>query len=176
MLGLSAGADEREIAAARRRLAKQAHPDAGGSVGQMQRLNDAATAALSLVASRKGSKSGASSPSRHVEDDGPSSGRHRRDHPSFIIEALPVEAFEALVVVSSAIGDLIDDEPPYALEIALAEPRGGWCRLDLVPDAGSSTVSVTVAGEPGHPVPSVDAVRDAFVDGLNQLDWDQLAR
>jgi len=176
VLGLSADAGEREIVATRRRLAKQAHPDAGGSVGQMQRLNDAADAALSIVASRKGSMPSESSPSRRVVDDPPSPGPLRRDHPSFTIEALPAEAFEALVVVSAAIGDLIDDEPPYALEIALDEPRGGWCRLDLVPDAGASTVSVTVAGEPGHPMPSVDAVRDTFVDGLNQLDWAQLDR
>lgn len=98
----------------------------------------------------------------------------RRDHPSFTIEALPAEAFEALLVVASWMGDLIDDEPPYALELALTEPIGGWCRLDLVPDAGASTVSVSVAGAAGHPVPSVDAVRDAFVDGLNQLDWSSL--
>jgi hypothetical protein len=44
----------------------------------------------------------------------------------------------------------------------------------VVPDAGASTVSVAVAGEPGHPLPSVDAVRDAFVDGLNRLDWSSL--
>jgi hypothetical protein len=98
----------------------------------------------------------------------------RRDHPSFTVEALPAEAFEALLVVASWLGDLIDDDPPYGLEVALTEPIGGWCRLELVPDAGASTVSVAVAGAPGHPVPSVDAVRDAFVDGLNRLDWGTL--
>ena len=98
----------------------------------------------------------------------------RRDHPSFTVEALPAEAFEALLVVASWLGDLVDDDPPYGLEVALTEPMGGWCRLDLVPDAGASTVSVAVAGAPGHPVPSVEAVRDAFVDGLNRLDWGSL--
>jgi hypothetical protein len=90
------------------------------------------------------------------------------------VEALPAEAFEGLLVVATWLGDLIDDDPPYALEVALSEPLGGWCRLDVVPDAGASTVSVAVAGEPGHPLPSVDAVRDAFVDGLNRLDWSSL--
>src|SRR5690606_41682151 len=88
----------------------------------------------------------------------PSSGPLRRDHPSFTVEALPAEAFEALLVVASWLGDLIDDDPPYGLELALTEPIGGWCRLDLVPDAGASTVSVAVAGAPGHLTPAVDAV------------------
>ena len=36
---------------------------------------------------------------------------------------------------------------------------------------GGATGPQGVAGAPGHPVPSVEAVRDAFVDGLNRLDW-----
>ena len=107
----------------------------------------------------------------------PASGRPRfgrRDHPSFTIEALPVEAFEGLLIVAGWLGDLIDDEPPYALEVALGDPITGWCRLDLVPDAGASTVSVTVAGEPGASPPDLDVVRDAWIAGLNQLDWAEL--
>ena len=171
ILGLTPGASEREIHEARRRLAKHAHPDTGGSVEQMQRLNDAVDTALRLRvephgAPRRPPSSSSSRPPRR-----PSSGPLRRDHPSFTVEALPVEAFEALLVVASWLGDLIDDDPPYGLELALTEPIGGWCRLDIVPDAGAATVSVAVAGAPGHPVPSVEAVRDAFVDGLNRLDW-----
>lgn len=98
----------------------------------------------------------------------------RRDHPSFTIEALPVEAFEGLLIVAGWLGDLIDDDPPYALEVAMTQPYQGWCRLDLVPDAGASTVSLVVAGEPGEPPPDIDAVRDAWVGGLNQLDWTDL--
>lgn len=169
ILGLAPDAAERDVIDARRRLAKEAHPDAGGSVEHMQRLNDAADLALRQIATR--GRPGARPAPPRGRPPGSSPGSLRRDHPSFTIEALPVEAFEALLVVASWFGDLIDDEPPYALEVALTEPIGGWCRLDLVPDAGSSTVSISVAGAPGHPVPSVDAVRDAFVDGLNRLDW-----
>lgn len=180
VLGLTHDASERDVHEARRRLAKTAHPDTGGSVEAMQRLNDAADAALAALASPSSRGRTAAprptptrpTPTRPTRQH--TAGPVRRDHPSFTIEALPAEAFEALLVVASWLGDLIDDEPPYALELALTEPIGGWCRLDLVPDAGSSTVSIAVAGAPGHPVPSVDAVRDAFVEGLNQLDWSSL--
>ena len=174
ILGLASGASEREIHEARRRLAKHAHPDTGGSVEQMQRLNDAVDAALRLRSDPN--RTSATAPRRSPPTPRPSGGPLRRDHPSFTVEALPVETFEALVVVASWLGDLIDDDPPYGLELALTEPMGGWCRLDIVPDAGASTVSVAVAGAPGHPVPSVEVVRDAFVDGLNRLDWAALER
>ena len=63
---------------------------------------------------------------------------------------------------------------PYALEVAMTHPNQGWCRLDLVSDAGASTASLVVAGEPGMPPPDLDVVRDAWIDGLNQLNWADL--
>lgn len=178
VLGLPADATERDVQDARRRLAKHAHPDAGGSVEQMQRVNDAADAALRDLAAPRHAASRPTrrpqSPSPRTRPPRPAPGPVRHDHPSFTVEALPAETFEALLVVASWFGDLIDDDPPYALEVALTEPLGGWCRLDVVPDAGASTVSIAVAGAPGHPLPSIDAVRDAFVDGLNRLDWSAL--
>ena len=51
----------------------------------------------------------------------------------------------------------------------LGEPFDCWCRLDLVPDAGASTVGLTLASIDGRPVPDLDAVRDAWVAELNQL-------
>jgi hypothetical protein len=100
-------------------------------------------------------------------------GRSRRvgvehDVASFVIEALPVEAFEAVLVVVSWIGEALVDDPPYLLEAHLVEPAPCWCRFELVPDAGATTVSLTVAGIEGE-APSVDAVRDVLVDNLNQL-------
>ena len=88
------------------------------------------------------------------------------------VSLLPVEAFEGLLVVASWLGDLVDDEPPYLLEVALSEPVGAWCRLDIVPDAGASTVSIAVGGDPRPP--SIEGLRDAFVEGLNRLDWESL--
>ena len=69
---------------------------------------------------------------------------------------------------------MLDDDPPYVLEVASTRPAPCWCRLDLVPDAGASTVSLTVAGAPGLAPPDLDEVRDAWVAGLNQLDWADL--
>ncbi len=88
---------------------------------------------------------------------------------SFVVEALPVDAFEALVVVASWIGEVLVDEPPYQLDVALTDPLRCWCRLELVPDAGASTVSVTIAAFPDEALPDIDAVRDLWVSVLNQL-------
>ncbi len=96
------------------------------------------------------------------------------DHPSFTVEALPVAAFEALLVVATWIGETIDDDPPYRLDVALGDPSPCWCRLDLVPDAGSTTVSLTVGTERGTPIPDTDAVRDVWINGLNALDWEAI--
>jgi hypothetical protein len=104
---------------------------------------------------------------RHVE----------QDSPSFTIDALPAEAFEALLVVASWIGEVVDDDPPYVLECRLDEPVPCWCRVDLVPDAGGSTVSLIVAalddapGSDGSGAVRVSAelVRDVWVDHLNRL-------
>jgi hypothetical protein len=92
-----------------------------------------------------------------------------------VIEALPAEAFEALLVVTSWIGEVLVDEPPYLLDVHLAPPYDCWCRLELVPDAGSSTVSLTVAGvDRADPVGGVDDVegdeRDDVVDGASVPD------
>lgn len=93
----------------------------------------------------------------------------QHDAPSFTIDVLPVEAFEALLVVTSWIGEVLVDDPPYVLEVFLHEPSPCWCRLDLVPDAGASTVSLTVAGVDSDDVPDIDAVRDVWVANLNAL-------
>ena len=88
---------------------------------------------------------------------------------SFTIEALPAEAFEALLVVTTWLGEPIDDDQPYRLDVVLGDPFGCWCRLDLVPDAGATTVALTLGSIDGRPVPDLDAVRDAWVAALNSL-------
>ena len=176
VLGLPATADEATIAAARRRLAKEAHPDAGGSVDAMQRINDAAARALAAT-NRGASPTGRTAPTpsrRRRPTPRYRGGAVRHDHPSFTIEALPVEAFEGLLIAAGWLGDVADDDPPYLLEVVLDEPLACWCRLQLVPDAGASTVSLTVARVPGHDTPDVDDVRDRWLRALNQVDWSTL--
>ena len=171
-LGLGDGATAEQIQQARRRLAKQHHPDHGGDAGHMQTINEAADAALLAVGDP------AAIPLTTVEADprSPSTTDREfsgmaRDVPSFTVEALPVESFEAILVVANWLGEVLDDDPPYRLETYLHEPLDCWCRLDVVPDAGASTVSLTVAGLDGGSVPDVLAVRDAWISSLNAIDW-----
>jgi hypothetical protein len=163
-LGLSPDASADDIRAARRTLAKAHHPDLGGDAGEMQAVNEAADAALQRLTR---SESPGSPPRPSPE----SWSGVERDIPSFTVEALPVETFEGLLVVASWIGEVLDDDPPYRLDTHLHEPVECWCRLDVVPDAGASTVSLTVAGVDGAPTPDVLAVRDVWITQLNGLDW-----
>jgi hypothetical protein len=181
-LGLTSDAGSDEIRAARRRLAKAHHPDQGGDPAAMQRINEAADAALHHVSERAvdpdlTGEPGGDRPEvpetrdqRRSNADGPMSGM-ARDMPSFTVEALPVETFEAMLVVASWLGEVLDDDPPYRLDTYLYEPYDCWCRLDVVPDAGASTVSLAVAGVDGAPTPDVLLVRDAWISNLNAVDW-----
>ena len=171
-LGLGRDASSDDIRAARRRLAKAHHPDQGGDPADMQRINEAADAALLAVDTPHGDVPTSAESVQHgaPRPEGSTSGI-ARDVPSFTVEALPAETFEAMLVVASWLGEVLDDDPPYRLDTYLQEPFDCWCRLDVVPDAGASTVSITVGGVDGAPTPDLIAVRDAWVSNLNAVDW-----
>ena len=76
---------------------------------------------------------------------------------------------EALLVVSTWLGEVLVDDPPYQLDVALEDPYACWCRLDLLPDAGATTVSLTLASTGPLAPPDIDDVRDLWVANLNQL-------
>jgi hypothetical protein len=155
VLGVSPDSSPEEVRSARRRLAAEFHPDHGGDTVRMGEINAAFDVVIAQLADR-------SLPQP----------RHRgvqHDAPSFTIDRLPVEAFEALLVVTSWMGEMLVDDPPYVLEVHLIEPAPCWCRLDLVPDAGGSTVTLTVASVGGQPAPDVETVRDSWVANLNML-------
>ena len=176
VLGVDPSATLAELSTARRRLAKCLHPDHGGDASAMQALNAAFEEAL-----RRLSEPAAASPvaGRPPEPSAPQAtatrtGRRtvrgvQHDAPSFTIDVLPVEAYEALLVVTSWMGEVLVDEPPYLLEVFLHDPSPCWCRLDLVPDAGATTVSLMVAALEGDPAPDIDSVRDEWVGNLNRL-------
>jgi hypothetical protein len=178
VLGLPRDAGAEQIRSARRDLARRFHPDQGGDAAAMQQVNDAADRALARLETATGSDhQPASRGGPTTAPPGAAGGPEPRwsgvvsDVPSFTVEALPVDTFEALLVVTSWMGDVLDDDPPYRLDVHLAEPLSCWCRLDVVPDAGASTVSLTIAGVGGAPTPDIVTVRDAWVTQLNQLDW-----
>lgn len=176
-LGLSRDASLDDIRAARRRLARVLHPDVGGDAAAMRDLNAAVDAAVAHVTGRRRLPE-ATGPSTRAPDDvvptrarreQPSPHRAQVDEWSFVVDALPAEAFEALLIVASWIGEVLVDDPPYLLDVHLHEPSPCWCRLTLVPDAGSSTVSLVVASVDEAPPPHVDAVRDLWVALVNRL-------
>jgi hypothetical protein len=169
VLGVEPGVSVQELRAARRRMAMRLHPDhAGGDADAMRRLNDAFDAAMAAL-SRPSPPTGG--PASYQPDPRPRRANSRvvHDVASFTIEALPAEAFEALLVVTSWLGEVLVDDPPYQLDVALEEPYACWCRLDLLPDAGATTVSLTLAGVGAAAPPDVDDVRDLWVANLNQL-------
>ncbi len=177
VLGLGPDATSDDVRAARRELAKRHHPDRGGDAAAMQAVNEAADDVLlriSTPATPAGtpasdeSQRDPSAPRLIADEPG---GGLSRDVPSFTVEALPVETFEGLLIVTSWIGEVLDDDPPYRLDTHLHEPVECWCRLDVVPDAGASTVSLTIAGIDGAPTPDIIAVRDLWITNLNAVDW-----
>jgi hypothetical protein len=187
VLGLARDATLTDVRDARRRLARELHPDVqptgSADPAAMQRVNVAFDACVAHVTGRRPlapREPVRPSPSPSQPPPNPTRGheprpRHRHvrgievDAPSFTIDALPAEAFEALLVVAATLGDVIDDDPPSVLECLLGEPVPCWCRLELVPDAGSSTVSIAVGGVDGQPHPPAEDVRDVWVEELNRL-------
>ena len=182
VLGVAPSASAAELSSARRRLAMQLHPDHGGDGEAMQALNRAYDDAVRRLAEPPSPEPAspeppspepaATSPARRRRAPGPARRppfQVQHDAPSFTIDVLPVEAYEALLVVTSWMGEVLVDDPPYVLEVFLHDPSPCWCRLDLVPDAGATTVSLMVAALEGDPAPDIDAVRDVWVASLNAL-------
>lgn len=178
ILGVSTDATADEIRSARRNLARAHHPDAGGDAAEMQRINAAAASALRMLHSDDVDAATAPEDTDIDRDGrgdpGPDWSGPTRDAPSFTVEALPVEAFEALLLAAAELGEVADDDPPYELRALLDPPLACWCQLDVVPDAGASTVSVAIAPAEGHALPALVAVRNAWIDVLNALDWSRL--
>ena len=169
VLGLDRASTAEDVQRARRRLAKRLHPDRGGDAARMQAINAAADAALTALARPP-------VPPRQPPHGARPSPGHRvaSDSPSFTVEALPAETFEALVIVANWIGEVLVDDPPYVLESHLGHPFDCWCRLEILPDAGASTVGISIATSEARKLPDLDDVRDAWVANLNRLDWDRL--
>ena len=166
VLSVERGASADEIRRAWRERARTVHPDVGGTDAAMQELNEALHSALAYV-DVVSIVSVATSPVLV---------RRERDVSSFTVDVLPAECFEALLIVAGISGAISHEEPPYQLEFSLHDSDvtgalNGWCRCDLVPEAGATTVSLLVGTETSAEGISVEEVRDYLVAQLNAIEW-----
>ncbi len=156
LFGLTQTASVDEIIQARRFLALEFHPDRGGSDEHMALVNVAFDEIMNV---------------RHQQNleslqifipKVPSA--IEIDRPSFVINALPIVAFELLLVAGRIIGDVALDDPPNLLEVHIGDPILTWCRLEVLPDAGSSSVSLTVDG-----LTNALNIRDLWIATINEI-------
>jgi hypothetical protein len=172
VLGVSRAATLDEVRAARRKLALELHPDrATGNPDaerRMREVNVAFDQAVKLIRGERDTAPAAREPEpppvRRVA-------RISTDVASFVIDCMRPEAFERLFIVSHWVGEPLYADPPGLLEVHLQEPSPCFCRLELMPEAGATMVSITVATiEPWWmAAPDTDAVRDLYVLMVNQL-------
>lgn len=165
VLSVERGASADAIRRAWRERARIVHPDVGGTDVAMQELNEALHSALELVGAPK-----------ILKAVPPVLVRRERDVSSFTVDVLPAECFEALLIVAGISGAISHEEPPYQLEFSLHDSDvtgalNGWCRCDLVPEAGATTVSLLVGTETSAEGISVEEVRDYLVANLNAIEW-----
>ena len=166
VLSVERGASADEIRRAWRERARTVHPDVGGTDAAMQELNEALHSALAYV----------DVVSIVSVANSPLLVRRERDISSFTVDVLPAECFEALLIVAGISGAISHEEPPYQLEFSLHDSDvtgalNGWCRCDLVPEAGATTVSLLVGTETSAEGISVEEVRDYLVANLNAIEW-----
>lgn len=153
VLGLVAGAPWPEVRARWLGLARELHPDHHhdeDSAARLARIN-AAYAALAS-AHRRGGGGG----------DGGEHGRGEAaaSTAAFTVEDFRPAVFEALVVASADVGDVTDTDEPFSLDLFV---EGGFCHVELVPEAGGSVVTLDSD--------QVDAgeVRSAVIAALDRL-------
>ena len=166
VLSVERGASADEIRRAWRERARTVHPDVGGTDAAMQELNEALHSALAYV----------DVVSIATVSSSPLLVRRERDVSSFTVDVLPAECFEALLIVAGISGAISHEEPPYQLEFSLHDSDvtgalNGWCRCDLMPEAGATTVSLLVGTETSAEGISVEEVRDYLVANLNAIEW-----
>jgi hypothetical protein len=95
------------------------------------------------------------------------------DPVTFSVNVLPVEAFEAVLIATSFLGDPWVIDEPYELSALLDPPIACRCHLSLAPEAGGTIVTVRVAGRSRKEgPPSSDTVADAIIAELVALGAD----
>lgn len=154
MLGVGADAGEEELRRARRRLARALHPDL---VDDAARPEADRRMALVNRAFDELQRQRLETPAPDV----PAAGAV--EEAAFAIEALPVDAFDATLLAAVNLGDVVRAEEPYLLAVLLDEPGPCQCLLELVADAGATTVLIEVAPRHYGVCPAPREVRDALM-------------
>lgn len=177
VLGLAPTATLDEVRAARRRLALQLHPDRAAGDPEAERRMQAVNAAFDEAV--QAIRLGRVAPPEPPPEPEPRVRRVARistDVASFVVDCMRPEAFERLFIVSHWVGEPLYADPPDLLEVHLQEPWPCFCRLELLPEAGATMVSVTVGAlEPSWlAAPDTDTVRDMYVLMVNQLSADDM--
>lgn len=172
LLEIQPGCTPEEIRKAWRAKSTIHHPDAGGTNDAMVSLNLALDIALSWSPLDDANNPDISAPAAHSSV----AFKARRDVSAFTVNVLPVDCWMALEVVAALCGPTIHEDQPYVLEFLLHDSslplsRNSWCRCECVPEAGATTVHLTVGSSHADEVPSIDDVRDFLVDQLNHIDW-----
>ena len=172
VLGLAPDATQEQVQAAWRSLSLVAHPDAGGSHERMLLINSARDRALEVINSPRATTVRAKVPADPIERRL----RMRREESAFTIGVLPVDAYHALEIVAAECGPTIQDDPPYMIEFMLHDAPlenavDAWCRCDLVPEAGATTVHIAIGAAGEVPPPTIESLRDLLVSSLNSIDW-----
>ena len=173
ILGISPDSSVEVIRQAWREKSRQRHPDVGGSHEESVRLNQAFHDALISLKTRQHDEPLEAS---RVEKSTSTTRRVMRDTSSFTVDVLPVECWHPMELVAGLCGSLLVEEPPYLIEFTLHDSGipdsiETWCRCELVPEAGGTTVHVTVGSFSQH-APSIETVRDFLVASLNEIDWE----
>jgi hypothetical protein len=161
LLGVTRSSSLEEIVSARRLLAREFHPDRGGDPQYMALIN----LAFDAIVAGHFNQDPSSATRVHEQVVTPDVvTKFSVDRPSFTMNALPTVAYEVLLLAARVLGDVSSDEPPYLLEVQLEDPPMTWCRLEIVPDAGSSTVSLILDRE-ANP----QEIRDLWVRTINEI-------
>jgi hypothetical protein len=188
ILGLGPGSSLADARAARRRLAKQLHPDlhaarpAAEQAELARRMTQVNLAVAELesggpalagggtgTGSGPTTRTGSGARTAAPNGDQPHPASAVLDADSFTVEALPADAFESVFLAGYVLGEILVADEPYALELYLPGPPPCFCQLFLVPEAGGSIVTLDLTPAEDAEPPDAQAVRDLLVSELNRL-------
>lgn len=143
VLGIARGAPLEEVRRARRRLARELHPDVHPGAGErMAEANMAFEAIVRELVAQAGKD--AQDPATAEEPAGRAPVPADADEAELLVAALPAEAFELLYLAMAELGDVLVADEPYLLEGVVFEPGPCLCAIGLIPEAGGSIATLTV--------------------------------